>query len=436
MIDRQFGADSTTTYAEWKLAPKLGLPAVSILVLIVSILTSVRAGWAHGATPGAGPSLDRTATVLVVADSSRWEAAALPALSYDADEGFGYGLMGAVYAYGPSGGSPYRFTLQPKVLRTTGGRRDYEIFFDAPGRLLEGWYLTAELFREKLLAAPYYGTGNDAPYRPELEETHPHYYRYRQVRNEASVTIQRAVSEFPIRLLAGWRLGWSRYEPHARAAPEANLFLQRRDGTSRGTDRMIAPRVGLVWDSRSRRVGPRTGTWSEVLFQRASAVLGSDRSFSRLTVIDRRYWALSSRLVLATRLIGRQMWENPPFHELVRIQTSGVTLDGLGGSDTVRGVPKNRVAGEAMMVVNLVLRGRIASVRVFGSEIDLLGTVFTDAGRVWSGRPVASEIVRELHAGAGGGLRLRVGRSLVVGGEMATGAETETPIYVRFGYLF
>lgn len=61
-----------------------------------------------------------------------WEPTGLPALNYDSDEGFGYGVLFELYNYGDGGYSPYRFTLQPTVFLTTGGRRQFTIFFDAP----------------------------------------------------------------------------------------------------------------------------------------------------------------------------------------------------------------------------------------------------------------------------------------------------------------
>ena len=46
------------------------------------------------------------------------EVSGLPALNFDADEGFGYGALLALYAYEP-GATTYRWTLQPTVFLTT-----------------------------------------------------------------------------------------------------------------------------------------------------------------------------------------------------------------------------------------------------------------------------------------------------------------------------
>ena len=61
------------------------------------------------------------------------EISGLPALNFDADEGFGYGVILAAYGYDGSAVS-YRWTIQPTVFLTTQGRRDYTLFFDAPAR--------------------------------------------------------------------------------------------------------------------------------------------------------------------------------------------------------------------------------------------------------------------------------------------------------------
>ena len=68
-----------------------------------------------------------------------WEPNGLPAINYDSDEGFGYGVLLELYNYGSGGYAPYRFTLQPTVFLTTGGRRDFTLFFDAPHLLPAGW---------------------------------------------------------------------------------------------------------------------------------------------------------------------------------------------------------------------------------------------------------------------------------------------------------
>ena len=99
---------------------------------------------------------------------SRVELSGIPALNFDSDEGFGYGVVLAAYDYRPQAAS-YAWTIEPTVFLTTRGRRDYTIFFDAPAGATHPFRYTAFAGREEQLAAPYYGIGNSTPYDPSVE---------------------------------------------------------------------------------------------------------------------------------------------------------------------------------------------------------------------------------------------------------------------------
>src|SRR3954466_3269902 len=102
----------------------------------------------------------RAALLVAVATSASaqkprlFEVSGLPALNFDADEGFGYGVILALYGYEP-GSTTYRWTVQPTVFLTTEGRRDYTLFFDSPSRAAHPWRFTAYGGREQQLAFPY-----------------------------------------------------------------------------------------------------------------------------------------------------------------------------------------------------------------------------------------------------------------------------------------
>ena len=133
-----------------------------------------------------------------------WEPRGLPALNYDSDEGFGYGVLLELYNYGDGGYSPYRFTIQPTVFLTTGGRRDFNLFFDAPHLLPEGWRIDALLRSERQFSIPYYGLGNFSLFGPRKKDMEgQYYYRFGGTRRRASVNIQRTLGDTPLRVLAG-----------------------------------------------------------------------------------------------------------------------------------------------------------------------------------------------------------------------------------------
>src|SRR3954469_20299499 len=107
-----------------------------------------------------------------------WQISGLPALNFDADEGFGYGLVAQAFNYGNAGYKPYAYLIQPLVFFTTKGRRDVSVFFDAPSLLPYHWRMGAYLGRQEQLASPCYGIGNTTTHDAANEAApNPYFYR-------------------------------------------------------------------------------------------------------------------------------------------------------------------------------------------------------------------------------------------------------------------
>src|SRR3954464_15793686 len=87
------------------------------------------------------------------------EKSALPAINFNSDEGFGYGITAQAYQYGDGTLKPYLYTVQPLIFLTTKGRRDVSVFFDAPHVLPANWRMGVYAGFTEQLAAPYYGIG-------------------------------------------------------------------------------------------------------------------------------------------------------------------------------------------------------------------------------------------------------------------------------------
>ena len=370
-----------------------------------------------------------------------WEFAGLPALNFDSDEGFGYGAVVELYHYGDIGGyQPYLFTLQPTLLLSTEGRRDLTVFFDSPHLLPGGWRVTAYAAAEKHTATPYYGIGNASEYDEALDADNgpnPHYYRFGRTRNQLTFDLQRPVGGMPIRLLLGG--GVARTTVNPTPQDEETSFLASEFGGSgepvpEGWSNFL--RVGLVWDTRDREVGPRRGVWSDVLVKRAEESLAGDFSFTRWTVTDRRYFSLSETVVFANRLFLQGTSGKAPFYELQSVETSFKAQEGLGGSKTLRGVPKNRYTGRGVFLWNAELRWYAAEFAAFGQEFDMVLSGFVDSGRVWARKVELGDVLSDLHHGYGGGLRIGMGENFVVAFDVGHSQEATAPVYIGLGYLF
>jgi outer membrane protein assembly factor BamA len=364
------------------------------------------------------------------------ELAGLPALNFDADEGFGYGVVLELYDYA-DGRQPYAYTVQPQVFFTTGGRRDLTLFFDAPHLLPGGWRIDAYLASEKQIATPFYGLGNASRHDPALETAeNPYYYRYGRTIRQLRVNLQRPRGGGPFRVLLGF------------GASHVTLALVPKDsGTTYLAEQVAvgartAPegwwnyvRAGLIRDTRDREVGPTRGSWTELLVQHTDPLLGSEGSFSRFTVTDRRYLAIARRLVLANRLMVQQVTGDAPFYELSNLQSSFKPQEGLGGAKSVRGLPRNRYVGEGVFLWNLELRWRAADWTMVGRPFHSVLSVFIDSGRVWRTRAPALRL-EPLHHGYGAGVRVGMGESFVVAVDAGTSADAGLGLYIGLGYLY
>ncbi len=365
-----------------------------------------------------------------------WEFAGIPAVNYDADEGFGYGAVLEAYDYGAGVVKPYHTSLQPALFFTTAGRRDVTLFVDAPGLLARGWRLGGFAGLERHLTTPYYGRGNATEYDPTRENgASPHYYRFGRKRWRANVTLQKALGETPVRLLVGVGVENTSVETLPDGG-STTLISEELGGVEAPGGWLNHLRVGVIWDTRDRESGPRRGSWSEFLFQRVATALGSFAEYTRWTIADRRYFPLGLRLTLANRLILQGASGSVPFFDLSVVQSSFKVQEGLGGVSSIRGLLRNRFVGKGTLIWNLELRWRASDFGVLGRPSHLVATGFLDSGRVWREGVRLSELAHDLHHGWGGGLRLGIGRDFVVALDIGTSAEAPASTYLGLGYLF
>ena len=365
---------------------------------------------------------------------ARWEYVALPAVNFNTDEGFGYGALLEAYRHAP-GAEPYRFTIQPTVFLTTKGRRDVTVFFDAPALLGNGWRLDAFVGREQELAAPYYGIGNDAVHDTTLEaEPNAYFYRYGRTRVRALANVQRPIGGSRVRWLAG--VGYAHVATDATPFDSGTTLLQQQlAGATAPRGTIAYVRAGLVWDTRDREIGPRSGWWSELLAQRVDEALGASSSYTRVTAVARRYSPLAERLTLASRFIAQQTSGDVPLYDLATVQLSFRQEEGLGGSKMLRGIPKNRVIGKGIVVTNQELRWRARDFALLKKPAYVVFSAFADAGRVWDGSVKTAELTEDLWLGYGGGVRLGLGSSSLIAVDLGRSSEGGA-LYIGLGYAF
>jgi hypothetical protein len=371
---------------------------------------------------------------------SRWEIAALPSLGFDSDEGFGYGAFGEIYRH-REGVRPYVWTLQPNIDLSTRGRRDIVAFFDAPHLLPGGWRFDVFAGSERHLATPYFGIGNATVHDAGMDDgdgANPYYYRFGRDRQRAAITFQRPLGATSYRILLG--AGASHMTLDDTPYDEGTTLLAAELAANGGAlpgGWSNHVRAGVVHDTRDREVGPTSGAWSELLVQRVDGALGSDFGYTRWTATDRRYIPLRTpRLVYANRLLLQGVHGDAPFYDLSVVQTSFKQQEGLGGAKTLRGLPKNRYVGKGMFLWNTELRWRALEFDMLRAPFSVTLSGFIDQGRVWTDRVHIDEVITDLHAGYGGGVRLGMRDNFVVALDVGRSSQTASAMYIGLGYLF
>jgi hemolysin activation/secretion protein len=165
--------------------------------------------------------------------------------------------------------------------------------------------------------------------------------------------------------------------------------------------------------------------------------LGATTSYARVTGIYRKYSPLTSKLVLAQRLLAQQTSGDAPFYDLPSIQTSFDQQEGLGGSNSIRGLPKNRFIGKGMALLNTDLRWRFREFSLRHKPAYLTASAFVDFGRVWAETIKVGELVSDLHSGYGAGMRLGLGPSFAVAFDVGRSPDSKsTQLYIGLGYPF
>jgi outer membrane protein assembly factor BamA len=364
-----------------------------------------------------------------------WELFALPALNFASDEGVGYGALAEIYNYG-NGVQPYRFTIRPVVFLTTKGRRDFVVSFDAPKLLPNNWRLDGFLGREQQIATPYYGVGNDAAFVEQNEQPpNAYFYRYGRTAVRVFANLQHRLGSLPARGLFG--AGYADLKTDATPFDSGTTLFRQDFGSAPLRGKIGYVRTGLIWDTRDREIAPHSGSYGDLLVQRVDKALGATSSYTRLTGIFRKYFPLTAKLVLAQRALLQQTDGDVPVYDLSSIQTSSGQNEGLGGSTSIRGLPKNRFVGKGIALLNSEMRWRFHEFELRRKPAYLTASAFADVGRVWTESIRPGEILSDLHAGYGAGIRLGLGPSFAVGLDVSRSPDSKsTQIYIGLGYPF
>ena len=281
-----------------------------------------------------------------------------------------------------------------------------------------GWRLRATVSLERRNRDPFFGVGPDTPYDDANTVNNPRFYQARRDRTWARLEVQRNVAG-GLRLLVGAHAERWRLDPLAETSVLGQLALTDPTlpiGVSR-TD--VAFRGGAVFDTRDNEAMPRRGILIEAIHTVADAGTAGDETYDRTLVSARGYLTLHPQWDVSARVAAQRMGGTPSLGSLYLIDQSDMPINGLGGSQTHRGLAEQRLLGKDKLWTNL-------DVHYTAFEIPTLVRVafvaFVDAGRVFQTEDFRLT-TEGLQLGAGSGVLLTMFRNAVLGLTVAGGPD-------------
>ncbi|HEY8205919.1 MAG TPA: BamA/TamA family outer membrane protein [Myxococcaceae bacterium] len=357
-----------------------------------------------------------------------WDAIAVPVVNYNTDLGFGLGLAGGAYVYGPEY-RPYRYSFGAQTFFTTRGGQSHFVRFDGPN-LLGPLRVEAQLELKRELRSPYYGPGNRSlPGVVGGEDSDEFSYDHRAPRGWLRLRMRPLGPASPYQVWASYQFRDIDVRPYQPSL----LTVAPPLGASGGHAGQVS--FGVLRDTRDDEANPSEGGVEELAARASSRITLSHYAYGGVTASERRYFSFGApRLVLAFRAVLDYQFGDVPFFEWPSV--GGVSVaEGIGGLSSVRGLPRDRFAGETKAFANLELRWLPFSFAFRGQPIHLGAVAFADAGRVW--QPAVDDGPwYAWHTGAGAGLRA-VRRAAVLRGDVAVSLETgRTALYFTVGQMF
>ena len=414
-----------------------------------------------------------------------WNFGALPVLGYDSDLGLQYGALANIYYYGDGSTYPQYFhSFYVEVSRTTKGCGINQVFFDSP-KLIKGIRVTTDVTYLTERALNFYGfNGYDAVYNSGWENDKLDstiyktrmYYRYQRLLLRAGLDFGGHFFHSHLYWLAGFtflkidiapvnidRLNKGKKEN--KKLPEVpglyddyvNWGVIGPKEKNGGINNFV--KLGLIYDTRDNEANPMQGIWSEVIVALAPGFIGDGHySFAKVSVTHRQYFTLVKDVFSFAYRLGYQgtFAGEAPFYiqpYMINSFSQTTTIDGLGGSRTLRGILRDRVVGDGVGYGNLEFRWKFYRFRLIKQNFYLALNAFADAGMVLDKMQLRTDSIpsaimknqyflngsENLHLALGGGLRIAMNQNFIICADFGFAPDKRdgsNGIYVGLGYLF
>ncbi|HEY3369820.1 MAG TPA: BamA/TamA family outer membrane protein [Prolixibacteraceae bacterium] len=416
-----------------------------------------------------------------------WNFGALPTITFDTDLGFQYGALVNLYDYGTGARYPrYDHSLYFEVSRFTKGSSIYTFTYNSD-RLIKGIETQLDLSYLTDQAYDFYGyNGYESVYHPEWIDTGDAayktrmFYKYDRKLLRMKLDIQGNIIGERLRWVAGMNFqnfeiasvnidklnkGKDEVDKLPTVTEEPGLYEKYQQWgiiDSKEANGGIVPafKAGLLVDTRDNRPNPMKGIATEVVLEASPNIMGAESSFSRLSVVHRQYFTLVPRDLSFAYRLGYQttLSGTVPFYYrsqmISSVLTEGGAAAGLGGAKTLRGIRRNRVAGDGVVYGNAELRWKFVHFDWINNHFYLGLSAFTDFGKVTKMVDVKSMVApvssipqpdyfnwdaEKMHYSYGGGLHIAMNENFIIAIDYGLAADKQdgtSGFYMGLNYLF
>jgi hypothetical protein len=376
-----------------------------------------------------------------------------PDLSSDPINGFGYGGEGSIFFNGKRHDpffayTAYRAKLDFVVFNTTKEQREFFLRLDVPYIFNTKWRLRAEggyevnpnlLYfgisaAQSLAPLQYYDANgnlvNKASYSDYennfLKGANQFYNTYNKKESVLNVSLEHSFHEGRLRALIGYEVASVNMTPFGGNS----LFFNDYNAgklLGLGKNTITIAQLGLIYDTRDLEPDPSQGIFAEVTNELSLKSLGSafnfNKTFAHVNYFRKLFPGSIKRLIFAGRLAAGYTALDAPFFEYQDQWSSEGSIEGLGGSTTLRGYKQSRFLGRVMNFNNFELRWRFAQARMAKQHLEFSAVPFFDFGGVWD--EFSSLNVNNLRRSEGMGLRITWNESTVLRFDYAVSEEDQ-----------
>ncbi len=390
---------------------------------------------------------------------NKWGWGGIPAVNYNSDEGFGFGVIGSVYKYNGES-KPYKTRIGGLVFFTTKGVQYHYIDVDALDLLGGKLRLTTRVLYDYRFTSNYCGMGGDVDCSAEMAQVQWDYYDvpYENLTEEERETA--AARWFKTAYRQPYALAFARYElsemPHkveAFGSYRLSYYMPFHKTFDDGLDHTLYQYTydlddekgitsvlqgGIVVDNRDNEPAPKKGYWVEGSVRGASKYWGSKFNWFGFNTTLRGYLPIlpEGKLTLANRFAFDGIVGTTNYKELDWMGGTQM-YSAAGGARSLRGIRSERYRGKAKILNQAELRWKAATITPGKATVDFYLQAFVDAAHVAEEWDVLGD--SPIHLGEGGGLRIAINQNFILRGDFATSGDEHwglTGIYLDVDNLW